>query len=130
LAVISPPLRHAQRDRRLPTPNSREAENKITTTPRRRSSTSGLTPTGKILFLAWCPSLETIEALEGLLAAAEIGEVTGIAYAVMLKKRDGQKPYFVDVTGSADSSPTYARGMVRALDDMLGKIEAGAAAGL
>lgn len=61
-------------------------------------------------------STDTVEALELLLAEARRGEVIGIAYAAMLKKR----AFIVNSAGEAHNSPTFARGMLRALDDQLG----------
>jgi hypothetical protein len=51
-----------------------------------------------------------------LLKRARRGEVIGLAYAAMLKKR----AYIVNTAGAAHTSPTFARGMVAALDDQLG----------
>lgn len=60
-------------------------------------------------------SHDTIEALRELLNSAERGEIIGIAFAVMFKGRD----YTVNTAGEAHRSPTFARGMVQALDDHL-----------
>ncbi|SEN72147.1 hypothetical protein SAMN05216404_106187 [Nitrosospira multiformis] len=60
-------------------------------------------------------SHDTIEALRALLKDAEKGEVIGLAFAVMYKGRD----YIVNTAGEAHRSPTFARGMVQALDDHL-----------
>jgi hypothetical protein len=60
-------------------------------------------------------SNDTIEALRELLTSAERGEIIGIAFAVMYKGRD----YIVNTAGEAHRSPTFARGMVQALDDHL-----------
>lgn len=62
-------------------------------------------------------STDTIECLELLLRRARKGEVIGLAYAAMLKKR----AYIVNTAGTAHESPTFARGMIRALDDQLGQ---------
>jgi hypothetical protein len=62
-------------------------------------------------------STDTVECLELLLSRARRGEVIGLAYAAMLKKR----AYIVNTAGSAHESPTFARGMLRALDDQLGQ---------
>jgi hypothetical protein len=62
-------------------------------------------------------STDTVECLELLLTRARRGEVIGLAYAAMLKKR----AYIVNTAGSAHESPTFARGMLRALDDQLGQ---------
>lgn len=61
-------------------------------------------------------STDTVECLELLLMRARRGEVIGLAYAAMLKKR----AYIVNTAGAAHDSPTFARGMVAALDDQLG----------
>lgn len=60
-------------------------------------------------------SEETIECLETLLDRARRGQVIGIAFAVMLKRR----AYIVNSAGEAHRNPTFARGMVAALDDQL-----------
>lgn len=60
-------------------------------------------------------SHDTVEALRKLLRAAEHGEVIGVAFAVMYKGRD----YVVNTAGEAHRSPTFTRGMVKALDDHL-----------
>jgi hypothetical protein len=61
-------------------------------------------------------SHDTIECLKELLARAKSGEVIGIAYVAMLRRRQ----YFADAAGECHRNPTHARGMVRALDDELG----------
>lgn len=60
-------------------------------------------------------SHDTVEALRTLLQEAERGEVIGVAMAVMYKGRD----YITTSVGEAYRSPTFARGMVQALDDHL-----------
>lgn len=60
-------------------------------------------------------SHDTVEALRTLLADAERGYIIGVAFAVMYKGRD----FVVDTAGEAHRSPTFARGMVAALDDHL-----------
>ena len=60
-------------------------------------------------------SHDTVEALETLLALAKEGEVTGIAFAVTLKKMR----YITNVAGTCYRNPTYARGCVGFLDDQL-----------
>lgn len=60
-------------------------------------------------------SRDTTEALRELLNSAERGEIIGVAYAVMYRGRD----YIVNTAGEAHRSPTFARGMVQALDDHL-----------
>lgn len=61
-------------------------------------------------------SNDTVEALEQLLEHARSGEVIGIAFAAMLKRRG----YIVNSAGEAFRNPTFSRGMVRALDERLG----------
>lgn len=63
-------------------------------------------------------SHDTVECLETLLKRAQAGEVTGIAYAVVLKRRR----YIVNTAGAARRYPTFARGMVHALDDELSQM--------
>lgn len=60
-------------------------------------------------------SNETVRSLEQLLEHARKGEVIGIAFAAMLKRRG----YIVNSSGEAFRNPTFARGMVQALDDKL-----------
>jgi hypothetical protein len=60
-------------------------------------------------------SNDTVACLQTLLRQARRGEVIGLAYAAMLKKR----AYIVNSAGAAFESPTFARGMVAALDDQL-----------
>lgn len=61
-------------------------------------------------------STDTVECLQLLLKRARRGEVIGIAFCAMLK----QRAYIVNTAGVAHDSPTFARGMVAALDDELG----------
>lgn len=60
-------------------------------------------------------SADTVECLQTLLDRAKTGEVTGIAYAVVLKRRR----YIVNTAGTARKYPTFTRGMIHALDDEL-----------
>lgn len=60
-------------------------------------------------------SHDTIECLKALLKKAERGEVIGVAYAAMYKRRR----YVVHTCGEAHRNPTFARGMLAALDDDL-----------
>lgn len=62
-------------------------------------------------------STDTVECLELLLRRARRGEVIGLAYCAMLR----QRAYIVNTAGTAHESPTFARGMIRALDDQLGQ---------
>jgi hypothetical protein len=58
---------------------------------------------------------DVVDQLHEMLRQAEAGELIGFAIAVMYSGRD----YEVDAFGEAHRSPTFARGMVRALDDYL-----------
>lgn len=60
-------------------------------------------------------STDTVRCLQTLLRRARTGEVIGLAYCAMLK----QRAYIVNTAGVAHESPTFARGMVAALDDSL-----------
>lgn len=60
-------------------------------------------------------STDTVRCLQTLLRRARAGEVIGLAYCAMLK----QRAYIVNTAGVAHESPTFARGMVAALDDSL-----------
>lgn len=60
-------------------------------------------------------STDTVECLKLLLRRARRGEVIGLAYCAVLKQRN----YIVNTAGVAYQSPTFARGMVAALDDQL-----------
>jgi hypothetical protein len=62
-------------------------------------------------------SRDTVACLRDLLARAERGEVVGLAYAAMHKRRK----YAVHICGEADRNPTFARGMVDALSDELAR---------
>lgn len=62
-------------------------------------------------------SNDTIQCLKTLLKQAEKGEVIGVAFAAMLKRRG----YIVNTAGEAHRSPTYTRGMLLALDDKLSR---------
>lgn len=60
-------------------------------------------------------SNDTVACLEALLKEARKGQLIGIAYAGMLKKRG----YIVNTAGECHRNATFARGMVAALDDQL-----------
>lgn len=62
-------------------------------------------------------SQDTVQYLEELLAMARAGEVIGVAYVAMLKRRK----YIANTAGEAHRNPTFTRGMLRALDDDLGE---------
>lgn len=61
-------------------------------------------------------SPDTIVALEELLAHARKGQLIGIAFVGMYRRRE----YICNTTGEARRSPTFTRGMLKALDDKLG----------
>lgn len=58
---------------------------------------------------------DTVIALEQLLEHARKGQLIGLAFVGMYKRRE----YIVNCTGEAKRSPTFTRGMLRALDDKL-----------
>lgn len=60
-------------------------------------------------------SNDTVECLETLLDQARRGEVIGLAYTAVLKRRG----YIANTAGEAHRNPTFSRGMVAALDDQL-----------
>lgn len=60
-------------------------------------------------------SHDTVKCLETLLRHARAGEVIGVAFAVALKRR----AYITDTAGECHRNPTFARGMIAALDDRL-----------
>lgn len=60
-------------------------------------------------------SNDTVECCRVLYEQAKKGELIGLAFAGMLKKRG----YIVNTSGEAHRNPTFARGMVQALDDQL-----------
>lgn len=63
-------------------------------------------------------SHDTVRALESMLEAARGGELIGMAYAAMFRERK----YLVNATGEAYRNPTFSRGMLRDLDDELGRL--------
>jgi hypothetical protein len=71
--------------------------------------------TGPFKLVAQPISHDSIEALNELLTQAKQGNLIGVAFAAMYEKGN----YSVDVAGEAYKSPTFARGMVKALDDRL-----------
>lgn len=73
-------------------------------------------PPFRLLRVSEGVSHDTIECLRELLAQAEAGEVVGVAYAAMHKRRH----YTINACGEAHRNPTFSRGMLRALDDELG----------
>lgn len=60
-------------------------------------------------------SRNTVEALQTLLAGAENGVITGVAFVATLS----QRRYITNVAGYCHRNPTFSRGMVAALDDKL-----------
>jgi hypothetical protein len=58
-----------------------------------------------------------VRELRNLLNQAVSGELIGVAFVAMYGDRQGG--YIVDTVGEAYSCPTYARGCVQALDDIL-----------
>lgn len=63
-------------------------------------------------------SHDTRKCLEELAAGAKDGEVIGIAYAVMYRGRH----FIVNTAGELHRNPTFARGVVAALDDELSRM--------
>lgn len=66
-------------------------------------------------------SVETIQALERLLADALDGKITGLVCGARYQGRD----YTIDITGSAKASlqdVTYSMGMIKILDQELADI--------
>lgn len=61
-------------------------------------------------------SADTVRALETLLRDAREGKIIGVAFAAMLKSRR----YIVNTAGEARRNPTFTRGMLAALNDLLG----------
>jgi hypothetical protein len=62
-------------------------------------------------------SHDTVQCLEALLEKARAGEVIGVAYAVMYRRRQ----YRVHSCGEMHKNPTFARGAVAALGDQLSR---------
>lgn len=60
-------------------------------------------------------SPDTVEALTQLLASARRGDIVGIAFALILKRRR----ILVDCAGEACDNPVLARGAVTVLSDHL-----------
>lgn len=68
-------------------------------------------------FVGTAPSDDTIATLGELLAAAQRGELIGVAFAAMYRRRE----YAVGYTGECARNPTFTRGMVSDLHDDLAK---------
>jgi hypothetical protein len=67
-------------------------------------------------------SNDTVACLEQLLDQAKKGQVIGIAFGAVLK----QRAYIVNTAGEAHRNPTFARGIIAALDDQLsGRVRGG-----
>ncbi|MBA3589691.1 hypothetical protein [Methylibium sp.] len=67
-------------------------------------------------------STDMVECLETLLEHARKGELIGLAFAGLLKRRG----YIVNTAGELHRNPTFARGIVAALDDQLsGRVRGG-----
>jgi hypothetical protein len=62
-------------------------------------------------------SPDTVECLETLLKHAQAGEVIGLGFVAMLKRRG----YIANTAGEAYRNPTFTRGMLLALDDKLSR---------
>ncbi len=60
-------------------------------------------------------STDTVGALQYLLRLAESGEIIGMAFVAMSRKRT----FVANTTGEAHRNPVFARGMVAYLDDKL-----------
>lgn len=60
-------------------------------------------------------SPDIVVALDELLEAAKAGEVIGLGFIAVYKRRE----YVVNVAGELRRNPTLARGMVASLDDYL-----------
>lgn len=62
-------------------------------------------------------SHDTVHCLEQLLELAKKGDLIGVALVAMLKRRN----YITHATGETYRNPTFTRGMLRVLDDNLGR---------
>jgi hypothetical protein len=62
-------------------------------------------------------SADTVECLQTLLEHAQAGEVIGLGFVAMLKRRG----YIANTAGEAYRNPTFTRGMLLALDDKLSR---------
>lgn len=62
-------------------------------------------------------SHDSVSCLEQLLEMAKRGELIGVALVAMMKRRQ----FITHAAGEAHRNPTFTRGMLRALDDDLGK---------
>jgi hypothetical protein len=64
-------------------------------------------------------SHDTVECLDQLREMAQRGELIGIAFVAMRKGRN----FLAHATGETYRNPTFTRGMLRDLDDSLGRIQ-------
>lgn len=62
-------------------------------------------------------SADTVECLRQLLTQAEKGDLLGLAFGGILRRRG----YIVNSCGELRRNPTFARGVIAALDDELGQ---------
>lgn len=60
---------------------------------------------------------DTIECLQQMLEQAKAGELIGVAFVAIIKRRG----YIANFAGEVSRNPTFARGMLRTLDDQLGQ---------
>jgi hypothetical protein len=60
-------------------------------------------------------SHDSVEALETLLSEAKRGDLIGLTFTAMYRKRN----YVVNAAGEAHRNPTFALGMVEVLNDYL-----------
>lgn len=60
-------------------------------------------------------STDTVGALQYLLRLAESGEIIGMAFVAMSRRRH----FIANTTGEAHRSPVFTRGMLAYLDDKL-----------
>lgn len=60
-------------------------------------------------------SEDTIDALHVMHSRAKQGQILGIAYVVMYKRRE----FATGATGECRNNPIFTRGMVASLDDAL-----------
>lgn len=67
-------------------------------------------------FVGVQPSHDTIDMLSEMLQAAKKGEIIGVAFTAMYKRRE----YVVGYTGECARNPTFTRGMVFTLLEDLG----------
>jgi hypothetical protein len=77
----------------------------------------------KLVALDGSVSHDTVKCLRALLDRAERGEVIGVAYAAMYRRRE----YTVHTCGEMHKNPTFCRGAVAALSDQLSRQQWGGA---